>query len=91
MSSKSIDRTSFDITSEVTIITDAIHFEVGQPSQSITVDVIGDGIQELKETITVTFSSSIASSSIASLDASITTTTILDAETLEILSVIQLI
>lgn len=91
MSSKSIGQTSFDGTSEETITTDVIHFEVEPSSQIITVDVISDSIEELNETITVTRSSSIAPSLIASLDASITTNTVIDDEILEILSLIQLI
>jgi hypothetical protein len=76
-------------TSEETSTTEVIVFEVEKSSQTITVDVIGDAAAN--ETITVTLSNTVASSASSSATASLTTTTIIDDEILQILSLIQLV
>jgi hypothetical protein len=72
-----------------TSTTEVILFEVGESSQSITVDVIGD--TAANETITFTLSNPVAPNSLSSEAASIVTTNIIDDEILLILSLIQLV
>ncbi|MCU0546944.1 MAG: hypothetical protein MUE44_33085 [Oscillatoriaceae cyanobacterium Prado104] len=78
-------------TSEETLATNVMLFEAGESSHMVTVDVIGEIGAEPTKTITVTLSNPEALSSLPNLTASSDTTTILDDETWEILSLIQLI
>ncbi|MGL5063181.1 MAG: hypothetical protein ACRC62_24645 [Microcoleus sp.] len=74
-----------------TSTTEVILFEVGELSQTITIDVIGDTAAANNETITFTLLNPVAPNSISSEAASIVTATIIDPEILEILSMIQLV